>query len=55
MCGAELNAQLSILNPVCYEKIFDVNMPSSFTTGAASIPFQEDGTLVVLIDNIVIH
>jgi hypothetical protein len=53
--GTIFYSQFAALHSVCDEKISDVNVSCPTPTGRVSIPFQEDGTLVILKYNIVVH
>ena len=50
---APFHRQLLVLDPVGYKKISDVDMLRPLAARSFAVPLQEDGTLVVLVDDIV--
>ena len=48
---APFHRQLLVLDPICYKKISDVDMLRPLAARSFAVPLQEDGTLVVLVDD----
>jgi hypothetical protein len=51
--GTIFNTEFTILDPVGNKEVSDVDVTGAAAAGSASITFQQDGTLVVLENNVV--
>jgi hypothetical protein len=52
--GAVLNSHISLLNLVCQKEITDIERTSSLAQTSLTICFQQDSTLVVLIQDVLL-
>ena len=50
-----MHMDVILVNLVHDEVIAGINMLCAFPTGSMPILFQQDGTLIILVDNCVIH
>jgi hypothetical protein len=50
--GAPLDCEFLLFDSIRYKVVADVDMLRAFTAQGLAIPFQEHGTTIVLIDNV---
>ena len=49
---APLHSHLLLVDPVCYEKVTDMDMLRALAARSLAVLLKKDGTLVVLVDNV---
>ena len=49
---APLHGQLLFINPIRYKEVADMDMLRALAARSLAIPFEKDGTFIVLVDNV---